>query len=412
MVFCLGLFAACLPMTLLAGPPPPNRVAFVTSERGPADFSAWPQAADGLTGLEAADSVCRQYANNAGLDNPDNFVAWLSDSNDDAYCRLAGFSGKKASNCGQVSLPAGAGPWVRTDGKPFAGTLAQFSTFDGLVYTPLRLDENGNQSAIGETVWTATTSYGQLSSNHCTNWTGVNDGFVGTGSLHSTLNAWTQTGGITNNCAADMHLYCFETGIGGPLVLPEERLTDIAFVSSESGTPDFSTWDSADADTTGIEAADSICNNLADAANLPFVGQYKAWLSDATTEAKDRFTSTGAWSRLDNFEVANSPDQLTSGRLETSINVDENGNRQNSYYTWTGTVGNGTAQGDFHCDSWTTTTGQAILGFANRTSSAWTYGVVVGCDFDELQIFCLSDADPENVFEDGFETDVLLNMPP
>ena len=34
--------------------------------------------------------------------------AWLSDSSDDAWCRIHGLDGKRADNCGQPVLPANA----------------------------------------------------------------------------------------------------------------------------------------------------------------------------------------------------------------------------------------------------------------------------------------------------------------
>jgi hypothetical protein len=69
---------------------------------------------DAGTGLEAADAICQSRAEAGGLNG--TFRAWLSDDDDDAYCRIHGLSGKKAENCGQGSLPDFAGNWVRTDG--------------------------------------------------------------------------------------------------------------------------------------------------------------------------------------------------------------------------------------------------------------------------------------------------------
>ena len=51
------------------------------------------------------------------------FVAWLSDDNDDAYCRIHLLTGKKSANCGKAVLPVNAGPWLRTDGFPFADRI-------------------------------------------------------------------------------------------------------------------------------------------------------------------------------------------------------------------------------------------------------------------------------------------------
>lgn len=70
--------------------------------------------------MAAGDAVCQARATEAGLVNADKFVAWLSDADDDAWCRLHGLTGQVSTNCGQQSLPQAAGPWVRTDGLPFA----------------------------------------------------------------------------------------------------------------------------------------------------------------------------------------------------------------------------------------------------------------------------------------------------
>lgn len=76
-----------------------ERLAFVTSVQGNANLQTWADA-NGLSGLAAADRICRQRATAAGLAEADQFVAWMSDSNDDAYCRVHGLPGKRSANCG------------------------------------------------------------------------------------------------------------------------------------------------------------------------------------------------------------------------------------------------------------------------------------------------------------------------
>ena len=87
-----------------AGPGGGNWVTFVTSVTGKGDLECWPDAGM-ATGLAAGDAICQARATAAGLANPSNFVAWISDMNDDAYCRVHNFSGTKAANCGQLELP-------------------------------------------------------------------------------------------------------------------------------------------------------------------------------------------------------------------------------------------------------------------------------------------------------------------
>jgi len=73
---------------------------FVTSVTGNGDLSTWDNA-NALSGLAAADAVCRARADIAFLDNPTQFVAWMSDSSNDAYCRIHGLSGLRSANCGE-----------------------------------------------------------------------------------------------------------------------------------------------------------------------------------------------------------------------------------------------------------------------------------------------------------------------
>jgi hypothetical protein len=80
-----------------------QKVAFMTSVTGPGDLSSWPDAlAVGAVGVDAGDAVCQARALAAGLANPQDFVAWLSDNNVDAYCRIHGFAGTIVANCGQA----------------------------------------------------------------------------------------------------------------------------------------------------------------------------------------------------------------------------------------------------------------------------------------------------------------------
>src|SRR6188768_570424 len=92
------------------------RRMFVTSVSGTGDLGSWP-AAGIATGLAAGDAICQARASAASLPNPSGYRAWLSDSTDDAYCRIHMLTGKLSANCGQPTLPASAGPWRRTDGS-------------------------------------------------------------------------------------------------------------------------------------------------------------------------------------------------------------------------------------------------------------------------------------------------------
>lgn len=56
-------------------------------------------------GIAASDAICVTRAAAANLLDPQSFVVLLSDSNENAHCRLYGFGGKNSANCGQATLP-------------------------------------------------------------------------------------------------------------------------------------------------------------------------------------------------------------------------------------------------------------------------------------------------------------------
>ena len=143
---------------------------FVSSTWGFADLGSWPEAS-GATGAEAGDAICQSLAASASLENPGNFHAWISDSATDAYCRVLGLAGKKADNCGQATLPDG-GPWLRTDGFPFAAAIDQLMAPNGVVYSPLQLDELGSPIPAFAEFFTATQADGTLDSANttCSDW--------------------------------------------------------------------------------------------------------------------------------------------------------------------------------------------------------------------------------------------------
>ena len=406
-LICLGMHSLVSAQDQ-RGPPEP-RVIFISSETGNGILSSWPSAG-GMSGLAAADNVCQTLASNAGLSNSANFIAWLSDSSDDAYCRLHGFGGKRSANCGQGSLPESAGPWNRTDGTPFGGAIPELLDFNPLdQYTPLRFDETGTEVGISLVAFTATNTDGSLQQDTCSDWTSdTADGSVRIrfGNSYSTGWGWTNSG--TTNCSAISNakrLVCIERLPGPAITLPEDVVANIAFVTSVAGNGDLSGWADADPGTSGIEAGDSICNNLAAQEGLPFQGKYKAWLSDDTTNAIDRFETDGPWKRLDEFQFAANKADLTDGKLFTSINQEDDQGRTNSVGVWTGTLSDGTADVN-NCNNWaadSVVTGKR--GISNSSIGSWTEGFgSVDCSFASNRLYCFSDADLDVNFEDGFES--------
>src|SRR3569623_1551563 len=186
-------------------------LAFVTSFAGTGDMHSWPGAGT-HTGLAAADAVCQARAAGVPLPQPELFVAWLSDDDNDAYCRVLGLSGK-APLCGQAQVPpALAGPWWRTDGETFAGDLDDFSI--GRIFRPLDVDEFGVRHAAARP-YTASSSLGRKAQTYatCLNWTGASAANKAKGgTLSGTTKNWSEFNGIACNTPAP--IYCLLKGQG------------------------------------------------------------------------------------------------------------------------------------------------------------------------------------------------------
>jgi len=380
---------------------PPPHVVFVTSVNGTGDLGSWPEAQIGTSGVDAGDSICQNQATIAGLANPLDFVAWLSDSDDDAYCRVHGVTGKVSNNCDGATLVA-AGPWVRTDGHPFAPTIDRLLSPTNEVYTPLKYDENGQ--AVSAVLFTGTSGTGGAGSELCTDGGTLTDWASSTGAgrvgtTHETGSKWTYA--FIGLCSSGSRLICIEKGQGGPLP-PFGQVGKLAFVTSVSGTGELSAWPEADAGTSGIAAGDSICRNLATAAGLPVPDSFRAWLSDSTTDAKDRFVLPGPWVRVDGVVVFPSPADLATFNLFTALNLTETGAYLANGRAWTGTGHSGTAASE-RCSEWLdgTTGSQGLLGYCTSTTSGWTTNVSRSCD-QEYRLYCL--ALDNGIFADGFES--------
>jgi hypothetical protein len=371
----------------------PNSKAFVTSVTGNANLGSW-AGAGGNTGLAAGNAICQARANAAGL--PGTFKAWISTSTTDAYCNIHNLTGTKALNCGQAVLPVAAGPWVRTDGTPFAPTIDNLTTTSHIVYTPLNYDEFGHLFPTSTMNFTNTDWDGEFNSGGgaftaCADWTdgtsAVN--LVTGGWVYGTLSIWTSGWGFP--CNSTLPLICMQTGAGAPLptITATGKKVFVTLGAVGSGNGNLSTW--ADAGlNTGLAAGDAICQARATAAGLANASKFKAWLSDSTHEAKDRLLSDGPWSRIDGFTIANNKADLIDGRLFTSINQDETGDYGNPY-PWTGTNANGTKATDT-CNNWTDgTAGQnGLIGSGALVSGSWTNYTPIACS-GTRQLYCFED---------------------
>jgi len=397
----------------VSGPTGPN-VAFVTSTIGTGDLgdsTEWPEN-DGLTGLEAADAVCRNRALAAGLAEWWTFRAWMSDQLNDAWCRAHGLDGTRPGVCGQAQLPDDAGPWVRVDGLPWAATIAEAvgdngNGANGVVLRPL-LDELGRPHLGGmaePTVWTGTTWQGVSSSHHCGSWTNPNGtGTYGKAGTFGPEYFGSGQGGI---CTARRALLCLQTGAGPEL--PQEAATGrLAFRTWRAGNGDLGGWSllSGHPDApVGLAAGDAICRTSASAAGLPYADSFKAWLSTDTFDAPDRFVTDGPWRRVDGVHVADGLSDLTDGGVVAGVTVDERG----EFWSWpvfTGTAADGRGTPD-NCANWYEGTGVALgtIGYGAAAYDLWSdHGSqLYPCSFP-LSIYCLSDSPKSVTWWDLFES--------
>ncbi len=381
-----------------------TRRMFVTTEMGSGDLSTWPSSG-GLDGIAGADNVCRTLATNAGLPRGSTFVAWMSDATSDAYCRVHGFTGKRTANCGKPLLPTSAGPWVRTDGRPFGGPIPEVldgSPDGGAVLAPPSVDQNGNAVAVGIQILTDTDTSGTwISGFDCSNWSSSSGNAV-IGETGGGSGWWTYTG--SSSCDTGRRLLCFDPGTGVPLPAYSSWGRTV-FVTSATGNGDLSTWGQSGG-TGGLAGGDAICRKLATNAGLPNPHSFKAWLSSSTTDAASRFQNDGPWMRLDGIRVADGLADLVDGKLQAAIDETEQetyiGNPSvYPWYAWTGTQENGQHATDL-CSNWTSSSSGALgdHGDVPLAGLGWSFGYWDSCDTAK-RLYCLSDL--PLIFGDGFE---------
>jgi uncharacterized surface protein with fasciclin (FAS1) repeats len=121
---------------------------------------------------------------------------------------------------------------------------------------------------------------------------------------------------------------------------------------------------------------DEVCSNAATAAGLS--GTWTAWLSDETTDGRDRIPD-GEYRLVDGTTiVAYDLADLTDGKLKAPIDQDENGNPW-SQSVWTGTRPDGRLYTDAFgasetCNNWTDGTNDfdAVVGNSGAVDGNWT----------------------------------------
>lgn len=157
----------------------------------------------------------------------------------------------------------------------------------------------------------------------------------------------------------------------------------------------------------GIEAADCICQEIAEAAENPLYGNYKAWISDSDQFKSPfiRFTkSTFPYVRIDGMKVADNWADLTTCNegpggdecLENPINIDENGEPYGNAPAWTNTEKDGSQINNdpsLTCGDWTTNfpipNGFPRIGAPNVKDIGWTNnGAGVNCPPQFKHLYC------------------------
>lgn len=387
------------------------RRAFATSVWGNANFSSWLDAEAGTTGVDAADSICRARAAAAGLDNPENFRAWISDSLDDAWCRVQGLTGRRDDGCdGAPALP-GAGPWALVGSDVlWAESLDALTSERGPVL-PLDRTELGDAIHPGDAIWTASDETGRaldpFGGNFCQDWTVATAGvYAAAGAAYGTRPAWTAE--YAAACDTERPLFCLE---GEPTATEPPIATlapaALAFVTDATGSADFGSWPQAGG-LAGVQAADAICRAEAAAHRLPNPESFVAFVATGTTSIRDRLPAGLGWVRLDGERVATSVDDLLDGSLGGPIALTPAGRTLPELGSaggavWTGIAADGMPAEGLDCAGWTdgSDAAMALVGRPDTVAGNWTDSQPTICAA-ELPLYCLGTV--ELLFWSGFET--------
>ena len=128
----------------------------------------------------------------------------------------------------------------------------------------------------------------------------------------------------------------------------------------------------------GLAGADALCYTAAQSSPALKGRVFRAWLSDATANAATRIPmGTRAFLRNDGSTFATSYQQLISGTISNTLNIDEQGNVLSGNVTvWTATDESGIYNGS-SCNNWTSeaVTDSGAFGDSQATDGDWTQEV-------------------------------------
>ncbi len=316
-----------------------------------------------LNGVTGADTECATLATAAGL--PGTYKAWISDVGVDANTRV------------------GAGGWVRTDGRPFTGSLANLKAGNQVVYYPPRIDENGNDLGTAKQIPVLTGGNGSGANFgvQCTDYTQVTGGaYIGLANAGSGYWAYNELD--SQGCQDPLRLYCFRSDATAAVTMPAAGAVRHIFVSTLAVTP-----------TGGLANADAECIADATAAGLATPTKYVALLATSTKSAISRVNAAGTtpWKRADEVIVAATLNDLATGNLRAPIDLLADGSKYSSPQVWSGAVDAMTV-GDLTCNDWTTaaSTAKARIGYPNATVDPdWFNFYTVTCDTMYLHVICI-----------------------
>lgn len=275
------------------------------------------------------------------------------------------------SNCdifsGQIVAVVFDGSNFQMISPTYSSSVSSNAGEDQLIYgTSTTL--NATDPSPGTGLWTIQSGVGGNVATPSTN----NSSFSGSLGTSYVLR-WTVTGEC-GTTAFDEVVITFDT--------PVKRV----FLTQSAGTGDFNSWANSGG-LSGLEAADRICqydaSNPLGAGN----GNWKAWVSTTTVNAKDRIQDA-IYRRSDNVTViANNKADLTDGTLVNSISTASNvpvftGTNPNGVYNASPFFSNPSPNGN--CNNWTTSSNSgtnALYGRSNATNNEWTlYTFNYGCN--------------------------------
>jgi len=372
-----------------------SRVMFLTAEVGTGELSSWANSG-GLAGMAAADAVCQAEATAAGLVG--TYVAYMSDSTNDAWCHAAGLSDLVADDCGGAGVPMDQEQvYLRTDGHPVslnysnlfgAPTDPQGASF---VLVPLDRDATGAESTV-DNVRHGTEAGGMAHTATCTNWTLASGSAASFDPREETDPLYLAT---NSNCGGSAALVCMSAEPGGFQTAPDSYLvTGGMHVFVNPGAPG----------TGGsflVSDADFYCELGANSRGLPNPTKYRAYLSVPGEHARCRILGltgnigsncggnipavTGPFKRWDGVLIAEDLEELYLRPRTTMKRQVGNGGTGFQWQTGANTQG---GMGN-NCSNFTDDgSGSATNSHARNTISDWSYNGGTGTCAAGLGLLC------------------------